>query len=37
MASTVRCVILVLGNKGNRCRGYKWILALLKPRGLVKK
>jgi len=36
MASTVRCVILVLGSKGNGCRGYKWILALLKPRGLVK-
>jgi len=37
MAGTVRCVTLVLGSKGNECRGHKWILALLKPRGLVKK
>jgi len=36
MAGTVRCITLVLGSKGNRCRGYKWILALLKLRGLVK-
>jgi len=36
MAGTVRCVTLVLGNKGNGYRGHKWILALLKPRGLVK-
>jgi len=36
MASTVRCVTPVSGNKGNKYRGYKWILALLKPRGLIK-
>jgi len=36
MASTVRCFTLVLGSKGNGYRGYKWIPALLKPRGLVK-
>jgi len=36
MAGTVRCVILVLGSKGNGYRGHKWILAFLKPRGLVK-
>jgi len=36
MANTVRCPNLVLSYKSNRCRGYKWILALLKPRGLVK-
>jgi len=37
MAGTVRYITLVLGSKGNRYRGHKWILALLKPRGLVKK
>ena len=36
MAGTVRCVTLVLGSKGNKYRGHKWILALLKPKGLVK-
>jgi len=36
MASAVRCPNLVLGYKGNRYRGYKWILAFLKPRELVK-
>jgi len=36
MASTVRCVTLVLGSKGNKYKGYKWILAFLKPRRLVK-
>jgi len=37
MASIVRCPNLVLGYKGNRYRGYKWILALLKPRELIKR
>jgi len=37
MASIVRYLTLVLGSEGNKYRGYKWILALLKPRGLVKK
>jgi len=36
MASIVKCFNLVLGYKGNECRRYKWILAFLKPRGLVK-
>jgi len=36
MASAVRCPKLVLGYKGNGRRGHKWILAFLKPRGLVK-
>ena len=36
MAGTVRYITLVLGSKGNGCRGHKWIPALLKPRGLVK-
>jgi len=37
MAGVVRCPNPVLGYKGNRYRGYKWIPALLKPRGLVKR
>jgi len=37
MAYTIRCFNLVLGYKGNRHRGYKRVLALLKSRGLVKK
>jgi len=36
MAGTIRYLNLVLGDKGNGYRGYKWILALLKLRGLVK-
>ena len=36
MADTIRCLNLVLGYKDNRCKGYKWILAILKLRGLVK-
>ena len=35
MANIIRYLSLVSGYKGNRCRGYKWILAILKPRGLV--
>jgi len=30
MANTVRCFKSVLGYKGNKCKGYKWILAILK-------
>jgi len=37
MASAVRCFNLVLGYNGNKCRGHKWIPALLKPRGLIKR
>jgi len=37
MASAVRCPNLVLGYKGNRYRGHKWILAFFKPKGLIKK
>jgi len=36
VANIVRCFSLVPGYKGNRYRGYKGILALLKLRGLVK-
>jgi len=36
MVSAVRCPNLILGYKGNKCRGYKWILTLLKPKELVK-
>ena len=36
MASTIKCFKLVLGHKGNKCKGHKWILAILKLRGLVK-
>ena len=36
MANVVRRLNLVLSYKGNKYKGYKWILALLKPRGLVK-
>ena len=36
MAGTVKCVTLVLGSKSNGCRGYKWILALLEFKRLVK-
>ena len=36
MANIIRCLSLVPGYKGTRCRGYKWILAVLKLRGLVK-
>ena len=36
MASAVRCFKSVLGYKGNKCKGHKWILAILKLRGLVK-
>ena len=36
MASTVKCFKSVLGYKGNKRKGHKWILAILKLRGLVK-
>jgi len=37
MAGAVRCLNLILGYKGNKCRGHKWILIFLKLRGLVKR
>jgi len=37
MDNTIRYFSLVLSYKGNRCKRHKWILALLKPRGLIKK
>jgi len=37
MANIIRCFNLVLGYKGNKCRGYKRILALFKLKGLIKK
>jgi len=36
MADTIRCLNPVPGYKGNGCRGYKWIPAISKLRGLVK-
>ena len=35
MANIIGRLSLVSGYKGNRCRGYKRILAILKPKGLV--
>ena len=37
MASAVKYFNLVLGYKGNKYKGYKWILVLLKPKGLIKR
>jgi len=36
MANTVKCFNLVLSYKSNKCKGYKWILAFLKYRKLIK-
>ena len=36
MANTVRCFDLVLNYKGNKYKGYKWILVFLKFRKLIK-
>jgi len=36
MASIIRCFNLVLGNKGNKYKRYKRILAFLKLKGLIK-
>ena len=36
MAYIIRCLSLVLGYKGNKYREYKWVLAFLKYRGLIK-
>jgi len=36
MDGTVRSPNSVPGYKGNGCRGYKWIPALSKLKGLVK-
>jgi len=36
MASIIRYFNLILGNKGNKYKEYKWILALLKPKKLIK-
>ena len=35
MANIIGCLSPVSGYKGNRCRGYKRILAILKSRELV--
>ena len=37
MAYIIRCLNLILGRKNNGGKGYKWILAFLKTKGLVKK
>jgi len=36
MANTIKCLNSVLGYKGNKYKGYKWILAILKFKGLIK-
>ena len=36
MVDIIRCLNSVLGYKSNKYKGYKWILAILKLRGLVK-
>jgi len=36
MAYTTRCFSLVLGYKGNKHKGYKWVLAFLEFKGLIK-
>ena len=36
MDNTIRCPNLILGYKGNRYRGHKWILAFFKPKKLIK-
>ena len=36
MVNTIKYLNLVLGYKGNKYKGYKWILAILKLKGLVK-
>jgi len=36
MAYIIRRLNLVLSYKGNRYRRYKWVLALLKLKGLIK-
>jgi len=37
MANIVRCLNSVLSYKNNKYRGHKWILAFLKPKGLIEK
>jgi len=37
VVNTVRYFNLVLNYKGNKYKRYKWILALLKLKGLIKK
>jgi len=37
MANIIRCLNLVLSYKSNRYKGHKWILALLKPKKIIKK
>jgi len=37
MAGIIRCPNSVLGYKGNKYRGHKWILVFLKFRRLIKK
>ena len=36
MTSTIKCFKSVPGYKGNKCKKYKWILAIPKLKGLVK-
>ena len=37
MANIIKCLNPILSYKGNGCKEYKWILAILKLRGLIKK
>ena len=36
MAYTIKCFNLILNYKNNKYRGYKWVLAFLKSKGLIK-
>jgi len=36
MANIIKCLNLVLGYKGNKYKGYKWILVFFKLKGLIK-
>jgi len=36
MAYIIKCLNLVLNYKGNKCKEYKWILAFLKLKRLIK-
>jgi len=37
IANIIKCFKLVLGYKGNKYKGFKWILALLKFKELIKR
>jgi len=37
MAYIIKYFSLVLGYKGNKYKGHKWVLIFLKSKGLIKK